>query len=1039
MGALAVFVRHPIFTAMINLALALIGAFSYTRLEMDLFPALNMPIITVTTALDGASPQQIETQLTRPIEDAIALVGGIKEISSVSSLGQSVVTVTFNIGQDDPETLLQETRDKVGAIQNTFPDDTKAPVYTKFSASDTPVLMLTVTGERSPRELTYLVDQQIKNQLSTVDGVAQVEVTGGQTREIQIQLDNERMREQKISVNEVLSTLKGVDQVIPGGWITSKYSETLLQISTQMDSVRQFGELVLKSTTVTRSTTSNNSRVANAKAVVRIKDVAAVIDGVAEDRSISRYNGKPTIILQVHKNNEANVVKVSKALRDKLKEMQETLPSDVAVTIAFDSSEFIMQSVNEMTEHLVIGSILASATVLIFLGSFRLMIISALAIPVSVLSTFIMMDVLDYTLNYMTLLALTLAVGLVIDDAVVVLENIWRLMEEEGLEPEEASLRGMKEISLAVLATTASLVILFLPLSMMPGEVGQYFRSWGVTLAFSITISMLVSFSLTPMMCAHFLTRVKRKKGEKQTLATKLVQAPYRLLLKATLRLRWIVLAMCAVTVAWGGHLLGEVGKEFTTPQDQGNYNLNVTLPRGWPLSRIRETLEPIEDELRQLRGVKGVLTTVESSDTTSATFMVVMVPYDERKPYTQMESQAEAQAVLARYPLLKSLSSNPDLEVKIHGEDIETLTKAGDRMVEILSKKPGFRAVRSSLQGGQPDVVVTVDRLRASDLGVDPDEAGNALRVMVGGAKATNYFEGDSSYEVHVRLLKEQRDIPVKLRNLFVTSSDSKVGLVPLEEVVTMVSGNIASQIDRYNRRRVVTIQADLDRSLTQDKALQEATSALKTLDLPPSYGLQETGDAQLMNETATYALEAFVLSVVLMYMVLASQFENLIDPVLILCTLPLAIPFALFSLELAGMTLNLFSVLGLFLLFGIVKKNAILQIDRTNQLIRGGMDIDSAIIEANVERLRPILMTTITLVVAMIPPAMAGPTGATQAPMAVAILGGQSLCLLLTLLLIPAASAYTDRLKNFRHWRIWGGFRPSKERDEDVEEEST
>jgi HAE1 family hydrophobic/amphiphilic exporter-1 len=1025
MSALEVFVRHPIFTVMINLALALVGLFSYTRLDVDLFPQVDKPLVTVKVTLDGASPSQIETQLTRPIEDAVALVGGIDEISSTSRLGQSEVKVRFNVGSGDAETLLQETRDRVGAIVNDFPDDTKAPTYERYSSSDTPVLSLTVSGKRSARELTYLVNTVINDSLSTVEGVAEIEVSGDRNRQIQVEIDSEKMREHGVSVDTVMNELKEVDQTIPGGWITSQYSETLLQISTEMDQVSKFGDVVLNDTAASVDEPGSSTPVqTGAKAVVRIKDVARVVDGSEEKRSISRYNGEDTLSLKVHKNSDANLVKVARAVRKELKELEKRLPSDVTINVVNDTSEYVVQSVDEMTQHLILGAILASLTVLLFLGSFRLMLISALAIPVSILSTFIMMDVAGYTLNYMTLLALTLAVGLVIDDAVVVLENIWRLMEEEGLEPVEASLRGMKEISLAVLATTCSLVILFLPLSMMPGEVGEYFRSWGTTLAFAITMSMLVSFTLTPMLCAHMLKRVKNPGKAKQTMATRMIQAPYALLLRTTLKVRWLVLALCAVAVLWGLHLLKEIGKEFTAAQDEGNYTLNVTLPRGWPISRISDTLAPIEKELRSLKGVEGVLTTVDSSDTTQATLQVILTPYDQRKPYTQQDSQNEAQAILARYPLLTSLSADPDIDLKLQGDDIEVLTKAGQTMVDTLSKRPGFRAVTSSLQGGQPEVTVSVDRLKAADLGVDPDQAGNAVRVMIGGVKATTYLDADRSYDVYVRLPQSQRDIPEKLQSLYVASSDASTGMVPLSEIATLQPGTIPAEIDRYNRRRVVSIQADLDKSLSQDRALDQAKEVLASLQLPPGYGEKESGSSQLMKDTAVYAIEAFFLSVVLMYMVLASQFENLIDPVLILATLPLAIPFALFSLQLAGMTLNLFSVLGLFLLFGIVKKNAILQIDRTNQLIAGGVEIDKAIIDANVERLRPILMTTITLVVAMIPPALVGPTGATQAPMAVVILGGQSLCLLLTLLLIPAASSYVDRLKNFRSWRIWSIF---------------
>jgi len=999
---------------MINLALALTGFLSYTNLDVDLLPNVDQPLITINTQLDGASPSQIESQITRRVEDAVSLVSGVKQISSDSRMGESQVEVTFEVGNDS-ETVLSEVRDQVSAITYNFPTDTKTPTYTRHSSSSDPVMTLSVTGDRSGRELTYLVDNVISNSLSSVDGVAQVTATGKSVRQIQILVDNEKMAEQGVTIGSIDKKVSGVGTTVPGGWLSSDYTEYLVQISNDMLNVREFGELVLKDEDLSNGL----------KEVVYLKEVAEIVDGIEEKRTISRFNGEETLILSLLKNSDANLVDVSTSVREELKTLQDRLPDDVKIEILNDGADYVKRSVGEMTQHLILGGILASLTVLIFLGSFRLMIIAALAIPVSILSTFIMMDVAGYSLNYMTLLALTLAVGLVIDDAVVVLENIWRMVESEGLSPREAALEGMNEISMAVLATTISLVILFLPLSLMPGEVGEYFRSWGTTLAFAILMSMFVSFTLTPTLCALFLKPVEHKEKSQPNLATRLVQRPYQHLLHLTLKFRWLVLLLCGASVLWGGHLLSEIDKEFMAKEDKALYTLNVTLPRGWSIPRISEALQPIENELEKLKGVTGVITTVDSSDITKATFMVTMVPYEQRKPYTQFQSLKEAQAVVSGYPLLTSLSSDPDIDLKLQGDDPEVLNQAATKMVEILSEKPGFASVTSSVQGAQPTVFVRVDRLKAADLGVDPLEAAQAVQILIGGKKATTYTDGDKTYDVYLRLPKAERDVPQKIHEIFVSSTAQSQPLIPLSRVAVITEGGASANIQRFNRRRVVSIQADLDSTLSQDKGLAQAQDVLKSLNLPPDYGVENTGSSKLLKNTALYAFEAFILSVVLMYMVLASQFENLLDPVLILCTLPLAIPFALFSLELAGMSLNLFSVLGLFLLFGIVKKNAILQIDRTNQLLLEEPDMDSAIIRANTERIRPILMTTITLVVAMIPPSVVGPTGATQSPMAVVILGGQSLCLLLTLLLIPAASSYVDQLKNFRQWKIWGRFR--------------
>jgi hydrophobic/amphiphilic exporter-1 (mainly G- bacteria), HAE1 family len=1019
------FVRHPILTVMINLALAITGLLSYTHLNVDLLPNVDKPLITVTTTLDGASPGQIETQITRRVEDAAAEVSGIDTISSTSSMGKSHVKVRFEVGGNS-EQMLQEVRDKVNTVIDDFPKNTDTPTYELHSTSEEPIMTLSVSGERSGRELTYLLDTIISKRLSAVNGVAQVQATGTSTRQIQINVDSDKLTELGLSVNDVNTALDGVGDTIPGGWMTSQYTERLVQVDNDMLSPADFGELEVRDTSITLQANPTDPKTAQyIKAEVRVKDVATIVDGVEESRSISRYNGKDTLVLSVIKTSDANLVKAAAAVKEEIENLHTMLPDDVKIGVLSDQSIYVLRSVDEMGQHLVLGGFLASLTVLIFLGSFRLMLISAVAIPVSILSTFIMMDLAGYTLNYMTLLALTLAVGLVIDDAVVVMENIWRLMEEKQMPPEEAALEGMNEISLAVLATTISLAILFLPLSLMPGEVGMYFRSWGTTLAFAICVSMFVSFSLTPMLCANFLKAPEKSEGEKgPNLATRLIQKPYEHLLHFSLKFRLVILGLCGVSVLWGGHLLGEIGKEFMATEDEGNYGLTVTMPRGWSIDRISEALVPIEEQLLALKGVDGVITTVDSSDITQVSFQIEMVPYKDRKPFTQFESRKQAQEILARYPLLTALSSDPDIQLKIQGDDPDVLKKAGEEMVAKLSATKGFRSVTSSAKGAQPSVTVRVDRVKAADLGVDPEKAGEAVQILIGGLKVSTYMEADRSYDVYLRAPSDQRSVPNDLKNIYVSSSVQGAGLIPLSQVASIVEGVEPSKIDRYDRRRVVTLEADLEKSLPQSEGLSETKAVLKSLNLPSSYGVEDTGSGELMKQTALYAFEAFVMSVILMYMVLASQFGNLLDPILILCTLPLAIPFALFSLELAGMTLNLFSVLGLFLLFGIVKKNAILQIDRTNQLLAKGVEMNEAIISANTERLRPILMTTITLVVAMIPPALVGPTGATQSPMAVVILGGQSLCLLLTLLLVPAASSYVDQLKNIRHWSIWKRF---------------
>jgi len=991
---------------MINLAMLVAGLFAYTRLNVDAMPQIDIAVVSITTTLEGASPELIESQITRPVEDAVAILSGLDNIQSTCDVGKSTVQVTFMVGTDG-NAALQQCRDKVGAIANDFPEGTLDSVFAKYSSQEKAVMTVALSSRRPVRELTELAEYDLAQKLQTVTGVGDVVINGGQKRQIRIFVDAEKLQELKLPLGTVVQALRSHNVQMPGGTVRSHNNQYLLTVDGKISRAQDFADIVLEEA-------SNKGQHAR---IIRLGEVAQVLDSQEDAVSFSRLNGEPVVTLDIKKTADANLLKVVEGVRYRLNEIQSTLPKDVAVSVVRDNSVSITQSVDDLKLDLVLGAGLACLTVLVFLGNFRLTLIAGVAIPISLVATLAFMYALGYTLNFMTLLALSLAVGIVVDDAVVVLENIASKLElNPGMQPDEASELGVGEIAFAVLATTMSLVALFVPLAFMPGIIGMYFRSWGITMAVAILLSMAVSFTLTPMLCSRWL---KPAKAKTQVERDPWYQRLYLGILKISLKLRWLLLLASVGIFLLSGPLLGRVGKEFTTTEDQGNYTIALKIPHSWTLERLASELRPMEAEIARLPHVETVLTTCNQVD---GSLYVKLKPYAKRQPYTVFEASREARQALQRYPIFEPSialgdSGAFDLEFTVLGEDLEVLRKLGDGILEKLSKMPGVVDLKLSMEAGQPEISVRIDEDRAADLGVDVQQAGQSIQAAVAGLKVSTFQDGERGFDVRVQVQPNQRAQPQDVGQLLVPSSKAASGMVTLDQVAEISVEEGSASILRYQRQRKVAVQANLVAPASLQSANSEAQKALDQLKPPAGYGPIATGNSKLMADTAMAAFQSFLLSVLFMYMIMASQFENLLEPVLILSTLPLAVPFAIFSLIAAHMTLNIFSVLGLFLLFGVVKKNAILQIDRTNQLLATGLSSREAILEANRDRLRPILMTTLTLVVAMVPVALGGPTGATRAPMAMVVVGGQSLCLLLTLVVVPAATSILEDIQGWWH----------------------
>jgi HAE1 family hydrophobic/amphiphilic exporter-1 len=1013
-------IRRPVFTVMMIAALVVLGLFSYSRLGVDLFPNVEFPFVVVNTALPGASPEEVETSLTKPIEEAINTISGIEELRSINYEGLSSVVVTFTL-EKNADVAAQEVRDAVGRVQSSLPDGTDPPVIQKIDPGATPVMSVAVTGDMPLRELTEVAKKRVKENLETVQGVGKITIVGGREREIHAVINPLALGAFGLDAKRVKDALRQQNVEIPGGRVDEGRRELVLRTMGRIDKPRDFENVV----------------VASVRGVpVRIRDVGRVEDSAQEPRTLARLDGKEAVSLVVQKQSGMNTVKTIEKVKERLREIAPLLPRGVRASVIRDQSGFILSSVRTVSEHLVLGAILASIAVLVFMGSVRGTLIASLAIPASILSTFILIDAAAFTLNNMTLLALALAVGIVIDDAIVVLENIFRHMEERGTPPAQAASEATREIGLAVTATTLSLLIIFLPLAYMGGIIGRFLKSYGLTVAFAIAVSLFVAFTLTPMLCSRFLKVKAGPRGPFEGRVDALndfLKRRYGRMVVWSLGHRWIVVLSALLIVLSTPFLLKRVGKDFLPPDDSGEFEIRFKAPEGTSLEATDGILRQVEAEARRLPDVESLLSSIGEGDGANVNDAIVyarMKDFRERT-HGQFEVMAMARRALAKYAglrlsvapvaMISSGFKNADLTYYLAGPDLEGLRRYSERIVAGLRAVPGIVDVDTSLVFAKPELKVRIHRDRAQELGVKVEDVALSLRTMVSGEEdVTKYKEGDDLYQVRLRVDKPFRDRPEAIGALLVPSS--KAGVARLDNLADLVEDKGPSQIDRIDRQRQVGIYANLQ-GTAMNVALEKADAISKSLNMPPGYRTGLTGKSKEFKRMLRSFLTAFLLAFIFMYMILASQFEHFLHPVVIMLSIPLSVPFAILSLLLLGQHLTIFSIMGVFMLFGIVKKNAILQVDYTNTLRARGLERDQAILEANQTRLRPILMTTAVLVAAMIPVALGkGPGSANRATMAVVIVGGQTLCLLITLLITPVAYSLFDDAGRWMSARFGG-----------------
>jgi HAE1 family hydrophobic/amphiphilic exporter-1 len=1013
MGLAAVCVRRPVFATMLIMALVVLGVASFRELGIDQYPKVELPIATITTVLPGASAEEMETEVTKPIEEAVNTIQGIDELRAITVEGVSRVIVSFVL-ERNIEQAAQDVRDKVSIILRRLPAGIDPPVIEKVDPDASPIMSISVSGSRTMREITEIADKQVKQQLESVSGIGQVLLVGGRSRAIQVEIDAEKMNALGLNISQVAAALQRQNIEIPSGRLDQGRREVMLRTLGRISSPDQFRDLIVSMT---------------GGVPVRIRDFATVTDSFEEPRDLARLDGNPAVTLLVRKQSGTNTVQIIDTVKAKLAEIGKVLPSDLNVAVIRDQSTFIEGSVHAIYEHLILGGLFASLVVLFFMRNWRSTLIAAVAIPTSLISTFTIMRALGYTLNSLTLLGLTVSVGIVIDDAIVVLENIFRYIEEKKVKPFEAAVAATREIGLAVMAATLSLVVIFAPVVFLGGIPGRFLQSFGVTAAVSIMVSLLVSFTLTPMLSSRFLKIEEGKKhhGSKEGRFYRWIESRYIGSLDWSLKHRKTMVLICTLTFLSIIPLGRRIGMDFFPSDDQDEFEVVVKTPEGTSLSGTDAILRQMEERVRKLPEVRHLLTTINAQGTggvRDGSIYVRMSPLGTRE-ISQFDVMDLARKSLQDFPGVRVAIQNvgslggrsTPVNVIVRGPDLKELARLSNVLTEQMKTVPGLVDVDNSVNVGNPEVQVNILRDKASDLGVSVNDIARALRTMVSGEEdVTKYKEGDELYEVRLRVRPGQRVNADAIGGLMIPSAQGR--LVRLDNVAVLQRGTGPAQIDRYNRQHQITVSANLLRTKSLGDAMADVQNIIMIQGLPVGYDFSFAGMGKVMMEMVTNFIIAFTLSAIFMYIVLAAQFESFIHPITILASLPLAIPFALLSLFATGKTLHMWSALGLLLLFGVVKKNSILQIDFVNRLRREhGLERHAAMIEANRARFRPILMTTLSIVAGMIPTALgAGPGSSTRSAIAVVIIGGQSLCFLLTLLAIPVLYTILDDVFSFR-----------------------
>jgi len=1015
-------VKYPVFTIMMMLSLMVLGLASWKRMTVEEFPNIDFPFVVVTTQYAGASPEAVESDITKKLEDQINTISGIKQITSRSSEGFSMVIAEFNLDTSSA-IAAQDVRDKIAPVTAQFRDEIDTPIVQRYDPSSSPIMSVVFeSNSMSLAQLSSYVDKKIVPQLKTVSGVGNVNLLGDAKRQIRIKVIPAQLQSYGIGIDQVINTLKNENIEVPAGTLQQKNSELVVQIQSKVIHPLAFGDLVIAN--------KNGSP-------IFLKQVATVEDTQAELQSSAFYNGRTAVSVDILKSSDANVIKVVDQTYETLEKLKDQMPAGLNYKVVADSSKGIRASIKDVARTIIEGAALAVLIVLLFLGSFRSTVITGLTLPITLLGTLTFIWAFGFSINMMTLLALSLSIGLLIDDAIVVRENIVR-HTELGKDHVTAALEGTKEIGLAVLATTLTIVAVFLPVAFMGGLIGRFFYQFGVTVSTAVLISMFISFTLDPMLSAHWKDPVKKKDNWLQrffdhisNLLDRLAHV-YEKLLKLALRFRFItvIIAIASLFAALGLSKL--IGTEFVPTPDKGEVRIQFETPVDASLEYTQAKLHQVDQIIRQFPDVVstyGVVNSEVDSGKNHAGLGVTLKPKQERSSdLNTLNNEFRDRLQTVAGIRVTSVAAAQDsvsggqkpIMISIKGSDLNELQKISDRFIAEMEKIQGVVDLESSLKEPKPTLGVHINRVLASDLGLSVSQIANAIRPLIAGDNVTTWEDRDGeTYDVNLRLNENKRMLPQDVQNLYINSNKTNATgqniLVPLSAVATTEEKLGASQINRRDLEREVLIEANTSGRPSGDIG-QDIDKMQKAFKLPAGYTFDTQGANADMAESAGYALTAITLSIVFIYIVLGSQFNSFIHPAAIMASLPLSLIGVFLALFLFQSTLNLFSIIGIIMLMGLVTKNAILLIDFIKKAMDQGVSRYDAILQAGKTRLRPILMTTSAMVMGMVPLALGlGEGGEQSAPMAHAVIGGVVTSTLLTLVVVPVIFTYLDDLKNF------------------------
>ncbi len=1008
-------IKRHVFAWMLSAVIVLFGVISYQRIGIDRIPSIDFPIIMINTTLKGANPDVVDSSITSIIETAVNTTPGIEHIQSSSSPGVSTITITFALNKNI-DVAYNEVQSKVSQVLKKLPTDTDPPTIQKVDSNAQPVIWLALTGDRTIQQLNLYAINVLKKKFETINGVGEVTLGGRRDRVVRVSLSPERMAAYKLTASDLAAAFNTQHVQLPGGFLVSSQTEKLLKLDLEFHDVKDLGELII------------NHRDG---APVKLKDIATITDSITDNRQVARYQGMPTVGLGMVKIANANTVEIIKEVERRLdEEIRPNLPPGMQLEISTNDSIFINQMVASLKEHLFTGTLLAALIVFIFLRSIRSTLIIATAIPVSLLGAIAVMYFSGYTFNSMTLLGLLLLIGVVVDDAIVVLENIFRHREHLDKDPISAAINGSSEVTFAVIAASLSLVCIFAPVIFMDGIVGMFFKSFGVVVTFGVLTSLFVSLTLTPMLCSRYLSVGQKKNKFYSAIERGLAKldSTYHYLLNLSLSHRWRVLIITLLFVIFGGgYAMKNVEKDFVPEADEGSFTISVKTPLGSSLDYTDSRLELIEAAIaKHPKEVASYFSTIGAGSrgqVNQGNVNVRLVSKTERKK-SQQELIKELKKQFDQIPGVKAIPSpasiakgqrSEKLQFIITGQSLDEIGSLSKQMQQALTKNTEMGKVDLDVQLDLPELDMNIDRTRAASLGLSANDIAGAVSMYAGGINIAKYndLNGDGQrYDIRLKANEGDMKQTTDLSKIYLRSTSGE--LVRLDTVASFKPTLGAAVIGRYDLQYSANFYANPTMPLGDAVTLVKDTAAKI---LPTNYTLKMTGQAEEFGKTFKNIKFVFILAFILLYMVLASQFNSFIQPVIIMLAQPLAIIGGLIALLLSGDSLNIYSMIGLVLLIGLVAKNSILLVDLTNQLRARGANINDALKEACPIRLRPVVMTSLTIILALLPAALGlGAGSETNKPLSVAIIGGMISSTLLTLVVVPAA--YSLVMNGLEKW---------------------